>query len=85
MELDEISERPLASSYTPLSRHQQETPDTFFGGPEVLHAYSPEAKVRLSRQQYDVTPAIQKLGELDRADSEADVELGGLEIWVSSR
>jgi len=85
MELIEISERPLASSYTPLSQHQEETPDTFFGGPEVLHAYSPEAKLRLSRQQYENTPAVRKLGESNQADAEADVELSGLEIWVSSR
>jgi len=93
MELQEVRERPSISDFIPISDHESETPDTFFGGPPVLHAYSPTAKLLCGHSVYGDISALQRLGpeqvisttSRSTVDQEPEVEIDGLEIWVSSR
>jgi len=93
MELQEVRERPATSDFLRLSDHESETPDTFFGGPPVLHAYSPMAKLRCGQSEYGSISALRCMGPEQiisttsgtAASQEVEVEIEGLEIWVSSR
>jgi len=93
MELQEVRERPSLADFIPISDHESETPDTFFGGPPVLHAYSPTAKLLCGQSEYGRIGALRRLGpeQIVSATSgtaisqETEVEIEGLEIWVSSR
>ena len=88
MELQDVRERPSLSDFIPISDHQSVTPDTFFGGPPVLHAYSPTAKLLCGQSEYGGISALRRLGPEQVASAvgqEPEVEIDGLEIWVSSR
>jgi len=93
MELQEVRERPSLSDFIPISDHESETPDTFFGGPPVLHAYSPTAKLLCGQSEYGGISALRRLGPEQivsttsgtAAGQDPEIEIDGLEIWVSSR
>lgn len=88
-----MRERPSISDFIPISDHESETPDTFFGGPPVLHAYSPTAMLVCGQSEYGDISALQRLGPEQIVSAtpsptegqEPEVEIDGLEIWVSSR
>jgi len=93
MEIQEVRERPSLSDFIPISEHESETPDTFFGGPPVLHAYSQTAKLLCGQSEYRDISALRRLGPEQVISStsgtavgqEPEVEIDGIEIWVSSR
>jgi chloride channel, nucleotide-sensitive, 1A len=51
-----LQEAPALSSFTPLSTHQSETPESFFSGPPVLHYHTEGAHVIVPRDQRDALP-----------------------------
>lgn len=87
MALEATHPLPLAEDFTRLSEHQQETPNSFFGGKPVLHLRSPNAKIKISREDLTAQPALAALGtaaaiNASIIDGVATIE--GVDVWVSS-
>lgn len=96
MELDVVSIPPRVEDFTPLVLHQDQTPSSFFGGRPVLHLHSPDAKLRISKQELESEAKLARLaldGESNRpngtassADStgEEQVTIENIDVWVTS-
>lgn len=87
MALEATHPLPTAEDFTRLSEHQQETPDTFFGGKPVLHLRSPNAKLKISTEDLTAQPALAALGapaaiHASTIDGVATIE--SIDVWVSS-
>ena len=87
--------RPSLSDFTSVDIYERSTPDSFFEGPSVLYYQANGVRLHVSQHEFDTTPALQKLqapsptssGPADgeaSPDSEAEVTVSDLEIWVSS-
>ena len=85
MALEQIDTSPGVGDFALLSEHQERTPGTFFGGKPVLHLHSPNASVKLSREDLTSQPAIAGLLGQERSTSEEDqVSIEDIDVWVSS-
>jgi nucleotide-sensitive chloride channel 1A len=88
-----ISEVPTVESFTSLSEHQSQTPETFFGARPVLHYHSPSAKLVISKSQYDQSTDLQALnvssngqnGSSPNGASASDVTITGVDAWITSK
>lgn len=49
---------PSASSFTPLSEHQSQTPQSFYSGPAILYHHSPSATLKIHARDLDSAPAL---------------------------
>lgn len=79
---------PAADNFIPLSEHQAQTPGSFFGGRPVLHLHSSEAALRVLKADLDQRPdfaALRQGGSSVEGDADADVEIDGVSVWVTSR
>ena len=59
--MEVLHSAPTASSFTPLSTHQSQTPDSFFTGPPILHHHSPSATLKIHSHDLAATPALSGL------------------------
>ncbi|KAL2040528.1 hypothetical protein N7G274_006507 [Stereocaulon virgatum] len=59
--MEVIHTPPTHDSFTPLSIHQSQTPESFFSGPPVLYHHSPSATLSLHRSDLDAAPAFSSL------------------------
>ena len=85
-----VTTAPNTADFTPLSEHLAQTPQTFFGTSQpVLHLHSPNAKVAASKTDLISQPdfaALQSQGtERSSGDEDAQVEMGDIDIWATSR
>lgn len=78
-----ITRAPEADDFTPLSEHQEQTPGTFFGSRAVLHLRSPNAKVKISRDELAAHSDFGCLGDGTEVDDR--MEIPGVDVWVTSR
>ena len=85
MALEHIDTSPGVGDFALLSEHQERTPGTFFGGKPVLHLHSPNASVKVSREDLASQPAIASLLGPERSTSEEEqVLIEDIDVWVSS-
>lgn len=100
MALEIISDPPATDSFTPLTSHQSQTPESFFGAKPVLHYEDKRAKVVTSKNQLDRLPVFSDSssdhtktsnGAADTADDAnghaagtEDVLISDIGIWVTS-
>lgn len=59
--MEVIRSPPLHGSFTPLSAHQSQTPESFFSGPPVLHHHSPYTTLSLHKSDLDSAPTLSGL------------------------
>ena len=59
--MEVIRTPPLHGSFTPLSAHQSQTPESFFSGPPVLHHHSPYTTLSLHKGDLDSAPILSGL------------------------
>ena len=79
-----IHNAPRLGDFTALSEHQAQTPGTFFGTKAVLHLNCADAKLRVTAEDLAAQPDFAALGE--GAPNGADeVEISGVDVWVTSR
>ncbi|KAK4697564.1 chloride channel, nucleotide-sensitive, 1A, partial [Lecanoromycetidae sp. Uapishka_2] len=52
---------PNTQSYTPLSVHQSQTPESFFSGPPVLYHHSPSTTLLINSHDLEAVPALAEL------------------------
>ena len=95
--MEVFHEAPAIESFTPLSEHQSQTPESFYSGPPVLYHHSPGTRVVAVRPGLNRSPALAKLlddgpastnGSLANGhsteDSHEDIVITGVDIWVTS-
>jgi nucleotide-sensitive chloride channel 1A len=90
MALNEVDVAPTVDSFRPLSEHEEQTPNTFFGGPPVLYFHSSNATVIVSKSQVEETPVLKRLRPEESTDEQSgepydDVAIENVNVWVSSR
>jgi hypothetical protein len=85
--MESVESAPTADSFTALQEHQQQTPNTFFGGAPVLHLHCSDAKVLVSRNSLADYSHLQSLLSQQQPQGQEDEEvvISGVQIWVSSR
>ena len=85
-----ITAAPNVADFTPLSEHQEQTPQTFFGASKaVLHLHCPNVKVAVSKTDLASQPdfaALQAQGAAGSSgDDDAVVEISDIDVWATSR
>ncbi|WPG98594.1 Hypothetical protein R9X50_00138700 [Acrodontium crateriforme] len=86
MAFEAVSIAPTAADFTPLNEHQEQTPDTFFGGKPVLHLHCSDAKLRISKFDLSSQPHFAALQDSTSAGTEDEiVEISNVAVWVTSR
>jgi hypothetical protein len=85
--METIETAPTVDSFTRLEEHQQQTPYSFFGGPAILHLHCSDAKVLVSRQSLGEHALLQSLlpSQDSPQDSDEEVVISNVQVWVSSR
>jgi chloride channel, nucleotide-sensitive, 1A len=83
MTVETVNEAPQIEAFTPLSEHQSQTPDTFFGGQPVLYLLSPGAGLIVSKSQFEENSALR--GFESNGSSEDEILIPDVDIWVSSK
>jgi chloride channel, nucleotide-sensitive, 1A len=78
---------PREEDFMPLSDHQEQTPGTFFGGKPVLHLRCTGSRLLIAEPELQGQPDFAALGTPSPSStgSGADVEIGGIDVWVTSR
>ncbi|KAI9843419.1 MAG: hypothetical protein M1837_006445 [Sclerophora amabilis] len=70
MALEVIREAPSGDTFTPLSAHESQTPDSFYSGKPVLHYESHNAHAVVSKNTLDSFPLFSSLsGSVDASNS----------------
>jgi nucleotide-sensitive chloride channel 1A len=85
MALRHLDTSPKEDDFTPLQEHQQQTPDTFFGGKPVLYARYSNLTLSIPTSKLQKDPAIAKFTAITSehaAEEESLIE--DVEVWVSS-
>ncbi|KXL45048.1 hypothetical protein M433DRAFT_144106 [Acidomyces richmondensis BFW] len=83
-----IRAAPKVDNFTPLSDHQEQTPDSFFDGTVVLHLRTTEAELTASREDWETHPDFAALHPEIRtrdAAGEEAIKVDGVEVWVTSK
>ena len=90
MALERTTSEPKVEDFTPLSEHQEQTPDTFYSAKPVLHLHSPSVSLSYTIKDFLAQPAL--LGLTKEQDGkeledrpEALCTLTGLDVWVTSK
>nr|POE86619.1 hypothetical protein CFP56_46803 [Quercus suber] len=85
MAYETIEQAPTIGDFTLLTKHQERTPDTFFGGKPVLYLHCSESRLRINTTDLVSQPdfAALEAGGGYRVVGDV-VEIPDLEIWVSS-
>jgi len=98
--MEVLHSAPTTSSFTTLSTHQSQTPESFFGGPPVLYHRSPSATLKTHASDLAAAPALSGLAEgahrhsngtpAINGNAESDeqydeeIEVQGVDVWVTS-
>ena len=98
--MEVLRDLPTESSFTPLSVHQAQTPDSFFSGPPILYHYSPSATLILPKHDHISAPALSSLaeggqrpsngapttvnGDAEEEEGDEEIEVRGVDSWVTS-
>ena len=95
--MEVIHESPNADSFTPLSTHLSQTPESFYSGPPVLYHHSAGAKLVILESELRAAPALSSLrgappgingtatnGDAHEHEHGEDVVLSDIDIWVTS-
>ncbi len=61
---------PSTSSFTPLSTHQSQTPDSFYEGLPVLHYHTTSAQIILSDHDLRSTPVLASLSNTPNSSND---------------
>ncbi|MCJ1321804.1 hypothetical protein MMC15_007149 [Xylographa vitiligo] len=90
-----LHERPLTSSFTPLSEHQSRTPSSFYSSTAVLYHHSASTKLIILEYEALASSPLAKLadapptnvaatnGDTDHSMSE-EIVVEGVDVWVTS-
>jgi nucleotide-sensitive chloride channel 1A len=84
MSVTTLSQAPLVDDCTPLSSHQEQTPQTFFGSKPVLYLQCPGAKLQAQREELVAQEEFAPLLGSDAPSEGEEVEVE-VDVWVSSR
>lgn len=93
--MEVLQNPPSASSFTPLAEHQSRTPQSFYGGPPVLHYHSSRCKVVILESDLIASPALSTLrggAAVANGSSEAahetqegkEIVIDGVDVFVTS-
>lgn len=91
MPLESTSQAPRLEDFTPLSEHQAQTPTTFFGARPVLHQHSSGITLSIRKADYEQSEELRELQAPTRSShapngvEDEDIELEGLDVWVTSQ
>jgi nucleotide-sensitive chloride channel 1A len=94
MTIQIIRETPTADSYTLISAHQSQTPESFFGGTPVLHFRNDSAKVLVARGQLSTLPIFTTQEDAHAPDGDpvngdgyhdAQQVVPDIDVWVTSQ
>lgn len=78
---------PDSATFVSLAEHQSHTPASFYNGPPVLHHRTNGCKIIVSAADLHASPALSALQSAPGAngvDSDADVEITDIDVWVTS-
>jgi hypothetical protein len=86
MALRHLNTSPKEDDFTPVQEHQQQTPDTFFGGKPVLYARYANLTLSIPTSKLQKDSAIARFTAItsDQAAPEESL-IEDVEVWVSSR
>ncbi|KAI9878547.1 MAG: hypothetical protein M1830_000601 [Pleopsidium flavum] len=95
--MEVLHSSPSVDSFTSLSTHQSQTPDSFYSGPPVLHHHTSGAKLIIPPHDLNSTPALAGLRNTpqgtshdapaingDADEQEPDVVVEDIDVWVTS-
>lgn len=93
--MEVLQRPPSASSFTPLAEHQSRTPQSFYGGPPVLHYHSSRCKVVILESDLSASPALNTLrggaavvngssGAAHESQERKDIVIDGVDVFVTS-
>ena len=93
--MEVIHEAPLETSFTPLSEHQSQTPESFYSGPPVLYYHSPSAQLVILESELTNSPALSRLADTSSTNGvtvngegeeehEQEKVIEGIDVWVTS-
>jgi len=91
MPLESVSQTPRVEDFTALSEHQSQTPTTFFGARPVLHQHSSGITLSVRKADYDSNDVLREFQAPTRSSDapngveDEDIELEGLDVWVTSQ
>lgn len=95
MALESTTTEPTLADFTPLSEHQEQTPNTFWAAKPVLHLHSPGISLGISTADLIAQPALHPFGietlkiaeeqGAESASSGGSTVISGLDIWVTSK
>lgn len=91
---------PSADSFTPLSVHQSQTPESFFSGPPVLYHHSPSTTLLINTDDLESAPALVELtggvqsrtngtaghvnGDSDAEEAGQELSIPNIDVWITS-
>ncbi|EEA23936.1 hypothetical protein TMatcc_007006 [Talaromyces marneffei ATCC 18224] len=86
---------PSANSFTPVAEHQSRTPQSFYGGPPVLHYHSSRCKVVILESDLSASPALNTLrggavvangssGASRESQEGKEIVIDGVDVFVTS-
>jgi nucleotide-sensitive chloride channel 1A len=86
MALRPIDIAPKEDDFTPLQAHQEQTPDTFFGGKPVLYAHYPNLTLAIPTNKLPKDSAIANLAAVTSEHAAPnDSLIENVDVWVTSR
>ncbi|KAL9085596.1 MAG: hypothetical protein Q9165_007496 [Trypethelium subeluteriae] len=99
MEVNIIQSAPALENFTPLAEHQEQTPDTFFGGKPILHFHSTNAQLLIEKDALEANEAFSGLYNAQHEPTRAGAPVNGdtaadttrtqitvpdIDLWVTS-
>lgn len=81
MSIRHLATAPLASDFTPLQEHQEQTPATFFGAKPVTYAHYSGVTLSAPASQLQEDPVFAKFGTTTDGD---DTLIKHVDLWVTS-
>ncbi|KAF2663785.1 hypothetical protein BT63DRAFT_483958 [Microthyrium microscopicum] len=87
MAIEAVGTAPTKESFKPLTEHQAQTPETFFGGQPILYLHCPKSRVLVSKSQLEENPLLKDLQVTASSEVEGSDEIiiPDVDIWVSSQ
>ncbi|KAF2232852.1 hypothetical protein EV356DRAFT_534357 [Viridothelium virens] len=99
MAVNIVHSAPAIENFTPLAEHQEQTPETFFGGKPVLHFHSTDAQLLIEKEALEANEAFSRLYSAQHEPTRAGASVNGdaaanathtqitvpdIDIWVTS-
>lgn len=81
MSIRHVATAPLASDFTPLQEHQEQTPTTFFGAKPVTYANYSGVTLSAPASQLQEDPVFAKFSTTTDGD---DTLIKDVDVWVTS-